>query len=186
EPVAEILTFESGAIASDNAPVDTPERRSESLSNAQIDAPDVNGFWGQFMPSLDIPAGRAGKGPLVTQGGFYRVGFDRPSAERVAEIQAEIAAHTCDEFECLWCTMNALDGKPINSHNLSEFGELEKGTAYECDTCRSVGMLGEFKGFACEGPWIDPQCGCERFANPLDVPCPDHTVTDDDTDGGFV
>jgi hypothetical protein len=24
------------------------------------------------------------------------------------------------------------------------------------------------------GPWIDPECGCERFANPAQIPCPDH------------
>lgn len=27
------------------------------------------------------------------------------------------------------------------------------------------------------GPWIDPVCGCERWADPSEVPCPDHTVT---------
>jgi hypothetical protein len=30
------------------------------------------------------------------------------------------------------------------------------------------------------GSWIDPECGCVRFADPAEVPCPDHL---DDVDG---
>ncbi len=109
--VAEILTFEYGDIASDNFQPETPEWWAEVMHNATIDASDVNGFGVKIMPCLDIPAGRAGDSPLIITDGFYRAGFDQPSEERRAEIAAEIAAHTCDETDCLYCEVNAQESQ---------------------------------------------------------------------------
>lgn len=132
--VAEILAFEYGDIASDSAETDTPEWWSEILHNATIDAGDINGFGVKIMPCLSIPAGRAGNGPLVTKDGFYRIGFDQPSAKRVAEIRAEIDAHECNEAECITCIvrdMNREDG--ITSPVFQCYGE--NGAAVHVSPC---------------------------------------------------
>jgi len=101
--VAEILAFEYGDIADGEAESDTPEWWTEILFNANVD----DHFGVKIMPCLSIPAGRIGDSPLIITDNFYRKGFDQPSEERRAEIAAEIAAHTCDESDCLYCEVNA-------------------------------------------------------------------------------
>jgi len=96
--VADILVFEDGGRGSDYAEEFTPEWWSVVMENSTSDV--------RIMPCLSIPAGRVGDSPLVTQGNFFRTGFDQPSPEKVAEAQAEIDAHnfnTCDEKECITC-----------------------------------------------------------------------------------
>ena len=107
--VAEILAFEYGDIASDSTESGTREWWAEIMYNATIDAGDINGFGVKVMPCLSIPAGRVGDSPLVTKDGFYRAGFDAPSAEKVAEIRAEIDAHTCDEKDCVTCIVRDMN-----------------------------------------------------------------------------
>lgn len=140
--VAEILAFEYGDIASDSAETDTPEWWSEILHNATIDAGDIHGFGVKIMPCLSIPAGRAGNGPLVTKDGFYRIGFDQPSAKRVAEIRAEIDAHECNEAECITCIVRDMNREEIPS--TEEFPNeraYKSGTENATDYVRDAGLV---------------------------------------------
>lgn len=91
------------------------------------------------------------------------------------------------EWVCGYCVASNRTPANLNSHKLSVYVETENaGTKYVCaGDCGSISLRSFFGEFACErdedagfveteGPWIDPECGCERFANPSEVPCPDH------------
>lgn len=98
--VADILVFEDGGRGSDYAEEFTPEWWVVVMENSTSDV--------RIMPCLSIPAGRVGDSPLVTQGNFFRAGFDQPSEEKRAEYAAEIESHnfnTCDEKECITCAV---------------------------------------------------------------------------------
>lgn len=99
--VADILVFEDGGRGSDYAEEFTPEWWVAVMENSTSDV--------RIMPCLSIPAGRVGDSPLVTQGNFFRAGFDQPSPEKVAEIRAEIDAHECNEAECITCMVRDMN-----------------------------------------------------------------------------
>lgn len=85
------------------------------------------------------------------------------------------------EWVCGFCLAFDVTPEKLNSHALSFYVETEgAGVKFDCDQCRAIDTRHGFGQIMCEGPWIDPQCGCERHANPSDVPCPDHTVTERD------
>lgn len=102
DTVAEILEFEFGDIASDNAESNTPEWWSEIFYNATGDA--HGGV--KIMPCLDIPNGETSDGsPIIRDGHFYRAGFKRSqeSQDAARKTIAEHNVNTCDERECVTC-----------------------------------------------------------------------------------
>jgi hypothetical protein len=188
--VAEILTFEYGDIASDNFQPETPEWWAEVMHNAQIDASDVNGFGVKIMPCLDIPAGRVGDSPLIITDGFYRAGFDRPSPERVAEIRAEIDAHSCDDSECITCMVRDMNREEMPS--VEEFPNeraYKSGTENANDYVRDAGleMYGEeWQNTFRSSYALSMEIQAEE--NIIPAPCAETyaKLMGDDTDGGFV
>lgn len=140
--VVEILEFEYGDISANEFEIGSADYWADILHNATIDADMVNGFGVKVMPCLDIPAGRTPNGPLVTQGGFYRIGFDQPTPERVAEIRAEIDAHTCDETDCITCIVRDMNREQIPS--VEEFPNeraYKSGTENATDYVRDAGLV---------------------------------------------
>lgn len=132
--VADILTHEYADICEDAA---------EMLSEANSDYAGI-----RIMPCLSIPAGRMGDSPLVTTDNFFRLGFDQPSPERVAEIRAEIDAHECDDAECITCTvrdMNREDNDPgnagfVETQDVEPLAEWEKELLEGVENSRSTGV----------------------------------------------
>jgi hypothetical protein len=138
--VAEILTFEYGDIASDNAEENTAEWWANILENAQYDRSSEYGGMGvKIMPCLDIPMGTDNDGnPLQDKGSFYCFGFRQPTAEMVAEIAAEIAAHTCDEKECIYCEVNAQEAFKLTCGTCGEVKEIDgpwNVSVWKCSDC---------------------------------------------------
>lgn len=173
--VVEILEFEYGDISANEFEIGSVEYWADILHNATIDADMINGFGVKVMPCLDIPAGRTPNGPLVTQGGFYRIGFDQPTPERVAEIRAEIDAHTCDESECITCIVRDMNREQIPS--VEEFPNeraYKSGTENANDYVRDAGlvMYGE--------EWQN------TFRSSYALSMEIQATENDDTDGGFV
>lgn len=175
--VAEILTFEYGDIASDNAEENTPEWWANILDNAQYDrSMEYGGMGVKIMPCLSIPMGTDNDGnPLQDKGSFYCFGFRAPSPEKVAEIQAEIAACECGEYDCLYCDTNARE------HNVNT-----------CDTRECVTCARALHIMCREGHTGEPCKACEAYVSegPLSIFRPVTSMVDapenDDTDAGFV
>lgn len=175
--VAEILTFEYGDIASNNAEENTPEWWANILENAQYDRSTEHGGMGvKIMPCLSIPMGTDNDGnPLQDKGSFYCFGFRAPSPEKVAEIRAEIAACECGEYDCLYCDTNARE------HNMNT-----------CDTRECVTCARALHIMCREGHTGEPCKACEAYVSegPLSIFRPVVSMVDapenDDTDGGFV
>ena len=174
--VVEILEFEYGDISANEFEIGSAEYWADIIHNATIDDEmGSHGFGVKVMPCLDIPAGRTPNGPLVTQGGFYRIGFDQPTPERVAEIRAEIDAHTCDESECITCIVRDMNREQIPS--VEEFPNeraYKSGTENANDYVRDAGLIqyGE--------EWQN------TFRSSYALSMEIQATENDDTDGGFV
>jgi len=128
DSVAEILEFEFGDIASDNAESNTPEWWSEIFYNATGDA--HGGV--KIMPCLDIPNGETSDGsPIIRDGHFYRAGFKRSqeSQDAARKAIAEHNVNTCDERECVTCWAKFT----------SECQENHTGNTV-CNACESVSI----------------------------------------------
>lgn len=155
DSVAEILEFEFGDIASDNADSNTPEWWSEIFYNATGDA--HGGV--KIMPCLDIPNGETSDGsPIIRDGHFYRAGFKRPSAESVKRAQEEIDAHnvvSCDERECVTCWAK------LNSENPSVPVEYDESARKF--PCLMVGGIIMHKGECAQSTGVNgPVCSLEN------------------------
>ena len=163
DSVAEILEFEFGDIASDNADSNTPEWWAEIFYNATGD--EFGGV--KIMPCLDIPNGETSDGsPIIRDGHFYRAGFKRPSAESVKRAQEEIDAHnvvSCDERECVTCWAK------LNSENPSVPVEYDESARKF--PCLMVGGIIMHKG----------ECGQSTGVNG-----PVCSLENDESDAGFV
>lgn len=163
DTVAEILEFEFGDIASDNADSYTPEWWAEIFYNATGD--EFGGV--KIMPCLDIPNGETSDGsPIIRDGHFYRAGFKRPSAESVKRAQEEIDAHnvvSCDERECVTCWAK------LNSENPSVPVEYDESARKF--PCLMVGGIIMHKGECAQSTGVNgPVCSLEN----------------DESDAGFV
>lgn len=155
DTVAEILEFEFGDIASDNADSYTPEWWAEIFYNATGD--EFGGV--KIMPCLDIPNGETSDGsPIIRDGHFYRAGFKRPSAESVKRAQEEIDAHnvvSCDERECVTCWAK------LNSENPSVPVEYDESARKF--PCLMVGGIIMHKGECAQSTGVNgPVCSLEN------------------------
>lgn len=202
ESVAEILSFEYGDVASNEFESNTPEWWGEIVMNAQTDKSlGDSGFGVRIMPCLSIPTGNAGDSPLTLVNGEFRIG-DLPA---VAETVNDDESYNV-EFVERYPHGKGIDGSGTREEfrhgtrvliiSRDEYGTVDQpymtgvlastGTRFSAMTVltdngdKRSALMGDVELVSNDGPWIDPACGCERHANPLDVPCPDHT------DGGFV
>lgn len=229
--VADILAFECGDIASDDAEDGTAEWWESICHNA-----DYSNGWGvKIMPCVadKLRAGMTtGTRPLVVKGGTsYSIGEPLCTGDvltcpltaceacdkwrslstmaTVASLTTGAGFHTVDDDDTDGGFMETDDTREIQAYVIekarqefmvnavvrvkdgSDFpawsgvvtghasrliNDIHTGCAVVMQPGGSAQTIPtselEFNTFS--GPWIDPECGCERHANPSDVPCPEH------------
>lgn len=138
-----------------------------------------------------LPLGDIQGMPVEFTGGRWTLETAPLDSERctVCETFGNVAENSTDvdgKHVCGYCVDSHRTLANLSSHSLMFYVETESGgVKHSCGDCGSIATRGEFAQFKCdhetdagfvetEGPWIDPECGCERFANPSEVPCPDH------------
>lgn len=168
--VAEILAFEFGDIAGD--------RHKEGTSDWWVSVVDNSNELVRIMPCLShLPAGTAGDCPLIITDNNFRFGVPPLCA-----WMADDPHRSCEAGDYIGQGMYG-SVRVANYGDLCEFhkDEMNQDTSGSGFPVIPDGpMTGQYDDYnyaadiISDGSWIDPACGCERFADPAEVPCPDH------------
>lgn len=158
---------------------------SDMLSHANSDFDGI-----RIMPCLretGFPNGRTDNGPLVTADNFFREGFDQPTPERVAEIREEIPS--TEEFSNERAYKSGTEN--ANDH-ARDAGFTQYGEEWQNTFRSSYALSMEIQAEEKAQHNVNTCDAFESVSNgygavaALSTGAGFHTVTDDDTDAGFV